>query len=145
MRHSADRAVNDELCGEAAARLAADGEIMEREFDSEWYLAVNEDNRFTTVQGVARTTIGPDALAADLYLRADSTLYAKVRATVGDKAKVIGELMRQEAGAEPVPVRGYHFQKDEDVLGETLREDEDVSIVLTDGWTTLGIAKAAER
>jgi hypothetical protein len=56
---------------------------------------------------------------------------------------VIGTVTAAEPGAAPLPVRGYFFQEaDED---EPLREDLDVSIVLTDGWTTIGLAKAARR
>jgi len=116
---------------------------MGEPFDSEWFMAVNGRNRFTVAQGVARTALDPRKLVADLFVDGGRRLHARVRADVDDAGKVIGTVTGAEPGEAPLPVRGYYFQAaNED---EPLREDLDVAIVLTDGWTTIGLAKAARR
>ena len=116
---------------------------MQEPFDSEWFMAVNDRNRFAVAQGVARTALDPRQLLAELFVDGGRRLHVRVRADVDDAGKVIGTVTAAEPGAAPLPVRGYFFQEaDED---EPLRGDLDVSIVLTDGWTTIGLAKAARR
>jgi hypothetical protein len=116
---------------------------MTATFDSAWYMAVNENHRFTLWRGVARTKIVPDLLVAELYLDDGATRFATVRGDIGSGAKIVGTLRRDDSALQDVPLRGYHFQVDEEAFEYRLQPEVDVSILLSDGWTTLGIAQQA--
>ena len=117
---------------------------MAEPFDSDWYMAVNEDHHYTLYRGVARTKIVPDLLVSEFYLDDGTTLFGSFRGDIGDAGKIIGTLQRYEPRKMEVPLRGYHFQVDEDDYPDiALRMEVDVSIMLSDGWTTMGIAQKA--
>lgn len=109
--------------------------------ESNWYMAVNENNRYTLYGGVAKTKIVSDLLVSELFLEDGTTPFASFRGDIGTGAKIIGTLHRADPALAEVPLRGYHFQVDEERYNLRLRPEVDVSILLSDGWTTIGIAQ----
>jgi len=115
---------------------------MSSQFDSYWYQATNDGSRFALERGVARTRLTPDELSAELFTD-NGELRATVRGSVNEKTgRIAGTVRLERRPAGELNLYGYFFQRDEETKPE-LRIDEDVSILLTNGWTTFGIALPA--
>lgn len=107
--------------------------------NSDWFIAVNEDGRYSLRRGVARTKIVPDLLVCEFFDDDGVTRFGSFRGEIREGGKIIGSLLRDDGRPAEVPLRGYHFQVDDE---ETpLRPEDEVSIMLSDGWTTMGIAQ----
>jgi hypothetical protein len=116
---------------------------MTEGINSDWYIAVNEEGRYSTRRGVARTRIVPDLLVCEFFLDDGETRFGSFRGEIGAGSKIIGTLLRDDGRPAEVPLRGYHFQEDDEKHDNRLRPEVDVSIMLSDGWVTMGVAQKA--
>lgn len=115
---------------------------MSSRFESHWYRANNDGSRFALERGVARTWLTPDELSAELYTD-EGELRATFRGSVNEETgRIAGTVKLEGRPVGELSLYGYFFQRDEEASPE-LHLDEDVSILLTDGWTTFGIALPA--
>jgi len=117
---------------------------MSVEFNSYWFQAADGGGRFVLERGPARIALDSRRLAAELYASDGSGLFASFEGTVAPNGKIVGTAKRTRDTPAAVALRGYHFQRDEDVRPE-LHFEDDVSILLTDGFTTIGIVLPAAR
>ena len=82
--------------------------------------------------------------AVELY-RPDGARYATIEGSVDEESGRIAATASLTSDAEAeVTLYGYFFQRDE-ADNPKLRREEDLSVLLTDGWTTFGIAVPARR
>ena len=99
-----------------------------------WFLAANAQGRWLITEGFAIARIGSGTFEATLVFSADTEPYMTLNGTVDSDGFVEAEGVSSNTAVPDIHLRGaYSIEKDPS--GKVTH-----SIVLSDGWTVVGIA-----
>lgn len=108
---------------------------MTTEFNSEWFLAAQTNEaKFIVTQGISQVTFDSNKFFAEFYFAEDSNLYLTISGSISTEGEIKGVATSAQADVPEFDLNGYIFDD-----GQT------TSVVLTDGWTTVGISCNRDR